>query len=218
MKMKQLLQGSYVREDGKIYPWGMIRIYSNVVQDNPNDSYGGLACWSRKLMPYGDGKHYARIVGENIDVFSKETSEKIATISTKNIITSTGVDVARVREMGYLQVTGMLGMMFSRNDDWSSELNALRKASKKEPLPYRDNSAFVRVSEALTGKDLIQLDLGMGRNRKYKVFTFEGNPVKIKVSRPLRFDGNNPCKKTGHDTNADQGEYSCSLNITLAAL
>jgi len=212
------MKNYHVREEGKIYPWGMLRVCPNDEPDELHKNNCGLIFWSLKLMPYGDDKHFAKIVKSTVEIFLKENNEKVITIPAKHILETADILVTRVREMGYLQSIGVLGSMFDGRNDWSSTLDSLRRVAKGKPALRFDNSAFTQVSMSLIGKNLIKINFGNGLTPKYKVFTFEGSPVRIKVSHPLRFNVNETNNIMHQGIKADQGEYSCSLNITLAAL
>lgn len=183
---KNKLNGCYVRQNGKIFPWGMVRVFDNSVVDDPKDNKYGLAYWSSKLIPYGNENYYAKVINDRIVVFEKETDKKVISIRKDNLFASTSVWVKMVTEMGYLFATGTLGLNFS-NNNWSHTLNALKKVAQGQPAPYCDNSPFAKVSEELIGTELIFLDLNLGIEEKnYKVFTFDGKPVDFQISYPLR--------------------------------
>lgn len=179
------LDGSYVRQNGKIFPWGMIRIYSEHVLDDLGDDHGGLAVWSPDLLDYGSERYCAKIDHGSVLVFEKETDKHVKTIGKKSLFSTANVSIKKVVDMGYLQWVGELGLSDDNGDDWKPWLDALRKVSRGEPPSILDESAFVKVSEELIGKKLIALNFGNGTDPDYRIFTFEGKAIEFKVTYPL---------------------------------
>lgn len=188
MRKDFLINGTYVRQNGKIFPFGLIQIYSNGVVDNPEDEDNGLSLWSEKLLQYGNGNFYTKISDNNIlQVFSKENDEKIEDILIEDIFIPSEVWVNKVIETGHLRIIGILGSYFDDVDDpWLLEY--FKKIDKGENVPYTDNGPFERVSKDLVGQELISIVFQSHPNYECKIFTPNGEIVEHAIEYPFKKD------------------------------
>lgn len=190
------LQRCYVRQSGRIFPWGTIRIFNNDVVDN-GDEYGGLECWSQDLVKFGDGNYYAEtnlVLPGTLVIFDKKTHKEVATIPFKKIF-CTDVHTVKVMPGGFLNSIGKVGMEFEKDFDWFPT-ESLKKAFDGQRPDQLDNSTFVKVDASLAGQTLVEVNVG----EKYHVFTQDGKPIKSKSKKWLcwaKWDPkNDPAKRS----------------------
>lgn len=188
--MKYLLS-SYIRQKGKIFPWGSVRILDESVPDNTRDAYSGLWVFSEKLLPYGKGLHYATIVDQKIIVRRKSTNRKVCILEESEVATAVDVDVVIVASHGYLNDLGPIGMRFSKPLQKKRDFKELYNAECGERPTHFDNSPYVKVSTKYLGQKLVTIDLSAAdtpRKGEFKIFTFEGKPIPdFTVVYPLSF-------------------------------
>ena len=184
---KNHLRNCYVRQDGRIFPFGIIRILNKSVSDDLRDDSSGLECFSEKLIPYGDGNHYAKMGSNNLLIFNKQSEKKVYEISFYAIFT-VKIQTVKVMTMGYLKTTGVIGGFFNNNHFEGLDLDSsLELAAKgKDPKSY-DNSTFVSVANKLIGQDLIQVSFFGGKEDDYLILTKDGKLVSHKTSKPLAY-------------------------------
>ncbi len=187
----EYLRHSVVRQNGRIFPFGVIRTLDAHIQDDPEENDSGLELWSEDLVKYGDGKHYAETKqqsGDKLFVFNKETRMEVTTILFSNIFV---VDIwtCEVVSGGFLETTGSLGGMFDSDDilDKKDLIVALNMAYRGKSPPYCDNSTFIKVDSGLVGQSLINLDLGDCFDPSHRVFTLDGKLVECEVGQWLSY-------------------------------
>lgn len=197
----EYLQHCYVRQNGRIFPWGAIRIFNNDVVDD-GDEYGGLECWSKELVKFGNGDYYAEtnmVLPDTLVIFDKKTCKEVATIPFKKIFCAE-VHVVKVMPGGFLNTIGKVGMEFDKDFDFFPT-ESLQKALKGERPDRLDNSDFTKVDTSLAGQTLIEITVGTACvNAKYHIYTQDGKPVKSKSKKWLcwaRWDPkNDPLKRS----------------------
>lgn len=183
------LRRCYVRQNGRIFPWGTIRIFNNDVVDD-GDEYGGLECWSKELVKFGDGNYYAEtnmVLPDTLVIFNKNTRKEVATIPFKKIFCA-DVHIVKVMPGGFLNSIGKVGMMFDNEFDgfFPFPTESLRKALRGERPDRLDNSVFTKVDASFAGQTLVEITVGtVSVNAKYHIYTQDGKPVKSKSKKWL---------------------------------
>ncbi|MBP6974555.1 MAG: hypothetical protein KBB54_01280 [Candidatus Pacebacteria bacterium] len=184
------LKNSYVRQKGKIFPWGAVRILDNSVPES-NDAYAGLWIYSEKLAPFRKGKHFAKIEDGQLMVYSKKNSRKSVTISSKEVHSASDVDVELVDLYGYLNNCGSIGMRFKKPLLDKFTIKLLRNAEAGERPTSFDDSSYVRVSTKYLGQKLVTIDISKSmepQKGKFMIYTFDGKLIpEFTVVHPLSF-------------------------------
>ena len=188
-----LLQGLYVRQNGRIFPYGVIRVLSKIIVDDDDDD-SGAEFWSKAFVKYGDGSHYAEISDSSqiVHVFRKgigkgKKIKKVNEIPFKEI-KSADVWTVQVGCHGFLHAIGRIGAKFSNDAKVSLALEeALCKAAKGIKPGRFDNSTFIQVDASLAGQTLVEIDLGHSCD-EYRVFTQNGKPVACEAKAWLSYD------------------------------
>lgn len=180
--MRDFVKDCYIRQGGRILPWGMIRIFNNHVIDDPENNEAGLAFFSSELLPYGSEKYYAQIVVDKVAVFEKKSNKKMCSIREKNLYPAIYVTTQEVVRGGYLFASGFYGQAPFQDVDWEPTLQALEKATEGDYSPLLSDRTFLKVSKNLEGESLILLDLNLDcEESSSKLFTFTGTPVYFQV-------------------------------------
>lgn len=184
---KEILKNSYVRQNGKIWPFGMVSVFANHVKfdDTKNDSLG-LFFWSEELLPYGNENYYAKICDGVIKVFHKKTGEPVKIISNLKVIHSNSMVI--VEDFGYLRKIGAFGNEIKDLDDEFHEdvKKALKAVAEGKTPPFYDIRPFHKVSEELIDSKLISFNLDYTKPDSLRVFTLEGKEVECLVEYPLK--------------------------------
>ena len=180
MKSAEFLHDSYVRQNGRIFPGGVIRIYSDEVQDDGVEG-GGLECWSEDLVKFGTDEYCARISRPSADflvVFNRETGKEVAMIPSNKVHTAM-VWMVKVMPGGFLDAIGSMETEYPTIHSGMSNLllGSLEKAIKGERPALLDNSVFVKVDPSLAGQILIKVEIGECCPDKYIVFTKDGKLI-----------------------------------------
>ncbi|MFH1170675.1 MAG: hypothetical protein V1704_03915 [Candidatus Vogelbacteria bacterium] len=187
MEIDEHLSKSYVRQNGRILPWGCIRILDLRVHD-PDDDSSGLECWSEKMLPYGTGEFYAQIdsTSPTVIVCSRTDGQKVVSIPFTDFY---GCDVRTsvVAPNGYLINAGSGGRRYKDlPDDVCKEnenlITALSTALAGKMPRICDNSCFVRVSPRYAGEEVVCIYTGL--LPRY-VLSMGGTVIKSQVHQPL---------------------------------
>ncbi len=187
----KILNSSYVRQKGKIFPWGAFRTFHNSVDEDLRDTYAGLWLYNKKLLPYGKGNHYAKILNGELVIFSKPSGHKVAFLQEEDLHPVRSLDVVLVSLYGYLDYLGDYGMRSRTPLLGKRRIKMIHKAEQGIRPPSFDNSEYVKVPEKYIGQKLITIDLGVTektQKKTFKIFTFDGEQVtNFTISRPLAF-------------------------------
>ena len=182
----KMLKNSYVRQGGKIWPFGMVSVFANHVKfdDTENDSLG-LFFWSEELLPYGNENYFAKICDGELKVFCKETGEA-RIISNLKVIHSNSMVI--VEDFGYLRKIGAFGNEIKDLDDEFHEdvKRALRAVAEGKDAPFNDVRPFHKVSEEFLGSRLISFNLDYTKPDSLKAFTLKGKEVACTTEYPLK--------------------------------
>ncbi len=180
------LRDCYLRQNGRIFPWGTIRIFNNDVVDN-GEEYGGLECWSQELVKFGNGNYYAEtnlVLPGTLVIFDKKTRKEVATIPFKKIFCA-DVRMVKVMPGGFLNSIGKVGMEFSKELDLFPT-ESLQKALKGERPDQLDNSDFIKVDASLAGQTLVKVTVDTAwLNARYHIYMQDGKPIKSKSKKWL---------------------------------
>lgn len=187
------LKHCYAVRDGKIDPWGTIRILNNGVVDSgdrpgiPLPVQTGLVVWSKKLVQYGSDLYHARVSENTVQVFGRSTIpySLVEEIPHDEFLV---VDIheALVHDDGHLE-------SFCSDPDrfgWEPWKSALRQATAGERPGFLDNSPFAQVDKKFAGQRVIELSWGLlltPGSYDVAVFTKSGERIPCKVHYPLSF-------------------------------
>jgi hypothetical protein len=190
MKGTDLLD-TYVRQKGKIFPFGAVRIYANSEFDDEEDDYGGLWLWSKNLLPFADGKHYAQMANNGLLIFNSGTKKKVKTIPFK-ALRGVEVEVYFVSVYGYLDDLGDYGMEFDKPMSGKRYFQKVKKAADGIRPNSFDNSHFIQVSIRFEGQKVVAISpdtiVTNPSKKDFKIFTLKGEQIEdFEVSYPLSY-------------------------------
>jgi hypothetical protein len=157
-------ENSYLIQNGRIFKYGIVMILSNSVLETT--VVGGLECFSEKLLKYSlQQKHYAKMVGRNIEVFTRKGDKKVAAIPKKEFrFIHLDPEEVIVAEKGFV-----IGEHSKR------VLPSLLMALKGKKPSCFDNSTYLRVSAKRAGQKLIEYIFEDGKSL---LLTKEGKVVR----------------------------------------
>lgn len=199
------LNHCYAIRDGKIDPWGTIRILADGVKDSgdfgdssrtPLSVQTGLVVWSEKLVPYGNDCYRARVTENTVQVYGTSTvgNSFVEEIPHHEFLI-VKVSEAVVHDDGHLE-------SFCSGPDrfgWEPWKSALRQAAAGERPGFLDNSPFTQVDEKFAGQRVIELSWGLSlltpAGYGVAVFTKSGERISSKVHWPLSYAKWEPTSK-----------------------
>lgn len=188
-----LLDYSYVRQYGKIWPFGAISIFHEKTIDHLDNDSIGLFLWSQELIAFGGGEHFAKIINGQIVIFDKKNKQEVQTILESSLKIVSQKIIMKVSESGYLKKISFFGEknnpFFVDEDLNLKEIKVVHNG--KKPLFY-NNRAFYKVSPDLEGSNLLYLGFDYGNLKTEKIFFPEnGKEVQYNIEHPLK----DPLKK-----------------------
>ncbi len=183
------LKRCYAIRDGKIDPWGTIRILLNGVVD-PGDCPGtpicvqtGLVVYSEKLVQYGNGQYRAKVLENTVQVYGTKTvnNSYVEEISHDKFLV-VEIHEALVHDDGHLE-----SYCFAPDRRGRQPLKkALEQAATGKKPTLLDNSPFVQVDKKFAGQTVIELSWEL-RVDHAAVFTKLGERIPSKVHHPLSY-------------------------------
>lgn len=198
------LNHCYAIRDGKIDPWGTIRILADGVKDSgdfgdssrtPLPVQTGLVVWSEKLVRYGSDLYHARVSENTVQVFGRSTVpySLVEEIPHDEFLV-VNIHEALVHDDGHLE-------SFCSGPDrfgWEPWKSALCQAAAGERPVFLDNSSFAQVDEKFAGQRVIELSWGLSLtpgSYGVAVFTKSGERISSKVHWPLSYAKWEPTSK-----------------------
>lgn len=187
MKSTRFLKDSYAVSSGKIDPWGTIRILSNNIADPGNRSdapfclMAGLVLWSEKLVQYGNGRYYVKVLKNTVGVFGDAASLVEEILHDEFLVVN--IHKALIHDDGHLEM--FVERPYAR---WEIIYGvALRQATAGEKPKYLDNSPFIQVDKKFSGQNVIVLSWGTRSHYAVTVFAKTGERISSRVHYPLSF-------------------------------
>lgn len=189
MRARGFLRDSYAISNGKIDPWGTIRVLVNGVADpgnRPNVPFcamNGLVLWSEKLVRYGNGQYYVKVLENTVGVFDKKNL--LVEEVSHDEFEAVEIMEALIHDDGYLE-------KFIERPEvrWKNIYGvALRQAATGEKPKFLDNSPFIKVNtdDKFSGQHVVVLSWGIRSNYNATVFTKDGESIPSRVYYPLSF-------------------------------
>jgi hypothetical protein len=189
--VSMLLKGSFATRNGRIDPWGTIRILMEGASESGTVHIRagrvvlpGVPIWSQKLLKFKDPM-YRAIVQDGMIVVKAGT----AIVKTLSPSDCAFVEIREylVLEEGYLQSVSLRAESPQHCYDVA---RSLRQAGQGRPPSSMDNSTFVRIAERFASMEVLELEFSprdRNRTEHRMVFTKDGKRIPHKEEHPLSF-------------------------------
>ncbi|HSE56546.1 MAG TPA: hypothetical protein VLB02_00445 [Candidatus Paceibacterota bacterium] len=174
---------SYIRQNGRIFPWGGFRTYNNIVpkfEDQTKDE-GGMWAWSEKLIPYGSPRYYLHMENNYLYVVPQGRCKAVEVLALAGDVYVPSYDIVTVTKNRTLYSPENHGKSFDFGHHF--QISGVVPGTELILLTLEDDGAMERFCTA----------------SHYRLFTKEGTAV------PFMFKGVEEMKLLG---NPKEGKYT----------